>query len=147
MEYLTNSVGRLTVDPPSQTGQDRPEAETSGTPTSEYHPIPIISKAATYGNHLIPATLDPDENICSICLEEWIMATDDIVRTRECGHVCQRDCLVDWFDSDRPNHNTCPECRRPLFLNTSPIEPYDDRFKAAMDLVIELFDDTDNWKD
>jgi hypothetical protein len=47
---------------------------------------------------------------CLICQESWD-EDDWVLSGTHCHHTFHRGYLMEWFYSDRENHNTCPYCR------------------------------------
>ena len=79
----------------------------------------LPSKAEFIAHHVTPTS---DIDSCGICLEELGLDTDDTVALAPCGHIFCRVCIQSWFDSSRPERDTCPTCRRVLFT-IEPLTP------------------------
>jgi hypothetical protein len=64
-----------------------------------------------YVEDILQFSRAPDnEEDCPICQEPW---DEDnwVLSGTHCHHIFHRTCLMDWFYSDRANHNRCPYCR------------------------------------
>lgn len=73
-------------------------------------------------------SLEPLE--CDICHEPF---TPDHSPSRVgCGHIFGIQCLKEWAQSPEPNADTCPMCRRQLFIRDAefdlppPLPPYEE---------------------
>ena len=70
-----------------------------------------------------------DEETCSICLKNWDLRNNEIIKL-SCDHYFHKDCILNWFSGDEDK--SCPICRCPhdscfteerkLALNTSTNE-------------------------
>ncbi|KAF1842290.1 uncharacterized protein K460DRAFT_398309 [Cucurbitaria berberidis CBS 394.84] len=67
---------------------------------------------------------------CGVCLEELVVperpfgpgTTTTIVFLKPCTHFFHKGCIVEWHTSARPERDTCPICRRTLFV-ADPLSP------------------------
>jgi hypothetical protein len=87
--------------------------------------------------HLFPAhpetVLPSDGTECGICLEklslptsateaQYFLLSEKVVLLIPCGHFFHKDCILAWHSSIRPERDTCPICRRTLFI-ADPLTP------------------------
>ncbi|KAF2790558.1 hypothetical protein K505DRAFT_390698 [Melanomma pulvis-pyrius CBS 109.77] len=94
--------------------------------------------------NLAPAVSNPQKEICAICVttftEDENLREDkdvnDIVQT-SCSHLYHRACLVNWFNSTNPKHNTCPVCRAIQF-RLNPLIPDRAASRQAEDNDLDL---------
>ncbi|KAH3911114.1 hypothetical protein HBH56_140760 [Parastagonospora nodorum] len=95
--------------------------------------------------HLIPAhpvTVLPSEGTgCGICLEnislppsasecQHLALSKEVVFLLPCRHFFHQSCILIWHSGIRPERDTCPICRRTLFI-ADPLTP------AQLDLLHE----------
>ncbi|KAF2845311.1 hypothetical protein T440DRAFT_522739 [Plenodomus tracheiphilus IPT5] len=87
-------------------------------------------------NHIIRSSeecLVPDDGLeCGVCLEDLVPVAqsirpgsrlaDPVVYLKPCAHFFHVLCIVRWHNSSRPERNTCPLCRRVLFV-ADPLTP------------------------
>lgn len=67
---------------------------------------------------------------CGVCLQELPVpdrpfgpeTTTMVVFLKPCTHFFHKGCIVEWHTSARPERNTCPICRRILFV-ADPLNP------------------------
>ena len=101
-----------------------------------------------------PAQLRNSQNDeCPCCNTAFGPATRDVVRL-SCRHQFCRPCLSQWLSEGSSDKNTCPTCRRELFIkppnrNAGNVDPDDftyagDHLDAADDDNTG-FDDDDDW--
>lgn len=96
---------------------------------------------------------DPDDVLnpapgeaCGICLVDFpkpvrtrFTATPSkhnskvVVHSKPCRHLFHYECIQDWYTSIRPERNTCPNCRRELFI-ADPLTPEQIRQMQISDL-------------
>ncbi|KAF2878383.1 hypothetical protein BDV95DRAFT_478624 [Massariosphaeria phaeospora] len=69
-------------------------------------------------NCLIPDPISSAPDLCSICYEKFDQDHGP-VRLQGCGHIFGRKCILDWFNANRSNSNTCPLDRTVLFTSLS----------------------------
>lgn len=55
---------------------------------------------------------DSDNNICSICIEEFKEEDVSELRQLKCSHIYHDKCINLWFEKN----NTCPNCREKSFV-------------------------------
>jgi hypothetical protein len=87
--------------------------------------------------HLIPAhpvTVLPSEGTeCGVCLEgislppsaserQHLAFSKEVVFLLPCLHFFHQSCILTWHSSIRPERDTCPICRRKLFI-ADPLTP------------------------
>ncbi|KAJ3121164.1 E3 ubiquitin-protein ligase rnf13 [Nowakowskiella sp. JEL0407] len=76
-------------------------------------------------------------DVCSICLEEYVVG-DDLLRLPEpCSHVYHGKCVVEWISETSP---TCPMCRRnirDLLLEIKNIDDVEKEEKVAISSSLE----------
>ncbi|KAF2801228.1 hypothetical protein K505DRAFT_381009 [Melanomma pulvis-pyrius CBS 109.77] len=76
-----------------------------------YSPNPPLPTKDKYISDLKPLL---ESFTCSLCLEAY-SEEHFPVRLPKCGHVYGDYCIVEWFESNHENANTCPLCRGLLF--------------------------------
>lgn len=47
---------------------------------------------------------------CSICLDDYHIGEENLLKLTGCGHIFHEECVLPWFK----RKNTCPSCRYPL---------------------------------
>jgi len=67
-----------------------------------------------------------DEETCSICLKNWDLRNNEIIKL-SCDHYFHKDCILNWFSGDCSN--SCPICRC----------PHDSCFTPERELALDTF--------
>lgn len=86
-------------------------------PTPELPKLPSQTDFLETGVVVYATPLKGSSEQCSICLERCIThPATPIVQVTACEHIFHEDCILRWFTGTNQKRNTCPNCRKELFI-------------------------------
>ncbi|KAJ4348682.1 uncharacterized protein N0V89_010060 [Didymosphaeria variabile] len=87
---------------------------------------------------------------CSICQEDFDNnkhAPARLCGSDSCNHVFGASCLTTWLKSQMPRANTCPMCRKELFVSENGEYDSEDNYAEYLDDEYDRYDDDDMYSE
>jgi uncharacterized Zn finger protein (UPF0148 family) len=113
-------------------------------PPTSIHLLPIMcapTREEFLATSIAPANLSPEEKACTICTEDYNTTTHTPVTFSDhasCKHTFCTVCITTWLNTN--GANTCPLCRRQLFV----LAPEEEEEEVDRDMNMDSDSDSDD---